>query len=148
MGYFDRFKKFYEEMYVQPADDDYPLAESYSIEEDDMRLGALGCFYVDEARKLEPELDVDSALEMDYAEHKNHFVTIYSDVQIGGKPFRVILEDLEYINGRVAENREDFERDSDYLVKRIISDYHHVLNHVNPNLDRDAYTPIEDPHEC
>lgn len=148
MGYFRRFKKFYEEMYGQLTDDDYLLAESYSIEGDDMRLGALGCFYVDEARKLDSEIEVDSALEMDYAEHKNHFVTVYSDVQIGGKPFRVTLEDLEYINGRIALDQDEFERDSDYVIKRIVSSYHHVRNHVNPNPDRSAYNQMEDPHEC
>lgn len=148
MNYGEKFRKFYEDLYGPLVDDDYLFAESYSIEEDDMRLGALGSFYVKEATKLDPEIEVDWGLDMDYAEHKNHFVNIYSDVQIGGRPFRVILEDLEYIYGKIAGNQEEFERDSDSIVRKIISDYQHVLNHVRPNLDPHAYNPMEDPHEC
>lgn len=148
MDYCDRFKKLYEEMYGSMIDEDYLLTESGSIEEDNIRLGTLGEFYVREAIKVDSEIEVQSALEMDYAEHKNHFVTIYSDVQIGGKPFRVVLEDLEYIYGKIAESNDEFERDSDYIVKRIVSSYHHVLNHVRPNLDPYARNPMEDPHEC
>ncbi|MEP0825930.1 MAG: hypothetical protein HRF40_10625 [Nitrososphaera sp.] len=148
MGYYENFRKFYEELYGPLCDEDYLLSESWSIEEDDMRLGALGSFYVEEATKLDPEVEVDWGLDMDYAEHKNHFVNIYSDVQMGGRPFRVILEDLEYIFGRIADSKEEFDKDSDYVVKRIVSDYHHVLNHVRPDLDPHAYNPAEDPHEC
>jgi hypothetical protein len=148
MGYFDSFKKLYEEMYGQLTDDDYLLAESYSIEEDDMRLGALGSFYAGEAKKMDPEIDVDSSLEMDYAEHKNHFVMIYSDVDFGGRKFRVILNDIEYVNGRIADSASQFDRDSKEVIESVVRNYYHVLNHVNPNFDRRAYNPMEDPHEC
>lgn len=146
-GFYRKFKGFYKEMYGldgRDVDADYLLHESGSMEEDDQRLGALGAFFAQEARKVDPEIDIDSALEMDYAEHKNHFVLAYSDVEIGGKAFRVTLWETEYMNGRIADNPQRFNAEAAEDVRDIVGGYHHVLNHVKAGFDDAAYNPIAD----
>lgn len=145
-GLYRKFKDFYAEMYgsrIDSIDAEYLLHESGTIEEDDERLGSLGAFLAQEAKKIDPEIDVDSALEMDYAEHKNHFVLVYSDVEIGGKAFRVTLWEREYMNGRIAESPRSFNVEAAEAVRDIVGGYHHVLNHVKAGFDETAYNPID-----
>lgn len=78
---------------------------------------------------------------MDYAEHKNHFVMLYADIDFGGRYFRVILSDIEYTYREIAKNQRGFNHDSKEIITDTIRNYHHVLNHVNPCFNAETYNP-------
>lgn len=55
--------------------------------------------------------------------------------------YRVILDETEFYYGTLADDAMDFHNSTVAQVRSIIKNYHHVLNHVNPNLDDKAYNP-------
>lgn len=128
-------------MYGERLDSSSLLEGSSTIEIDDARLGALGSFYAKEIKSIDPDVDVESSLDMDYAEHKNHFVMLYADVDFGGRYFRVILSDFEYMYGKIASSQREFNKDSREIIEDAIRNYHHVLNHVNPRFGAETYNP-------
>lgn len=118
------------------------LAGPDSLEDIDRNLYAYGLYVIDQANKLDPELEVQSSNELDYAEHKNHFLQFYSDVQIGGRHYRVIIDECEFLYGKMAEDPMDFHNSTVAQIRSVIKNYHHILNHVESNLN-EHYNPGE-----
>jgi hypothetical protein len=55
----------------------------------------------------------------------------------------VILDECEFLYGKLAEDAMDFHNSTVAQIRSIIKNYHHVLNHVRASLDEDAYNPAE-----
>lgn len=147
MDHFDKFIE-YARSEIGEVDGNSIFKGPDFVDDVDHNLYAYGRYVIDRARELDPELDVDASNEIDYAEHKNHFLVFYSDYFIGSRAYRVILEEREFIYGKMAEDTQDFHNQTDSLIRSLIRNYHHVLNHVNLNPNPEAYNPMEDPHEC
>lgn len=112
-----------------------------SIDEVGTNLYAYGMYVIHCAKSLDPELHVDSSNVLDYAEHKSHFLQFHADYQIGGREYRIILDESQFYFGKMAEDAMDFHNETVAQVRSIIKNYHHVLNHIKPNLDDRSYNP-------
>jgi hypothetical protein len=115
-----------------------------SLDEVDRILYEYGQYVLNIVREIDSEVDADTSNDIDYAEHKNHWLQFYSDVQIGGKMYRVILMENEYLYGKIAEDPQDFHNCAVADIRNLIRHYHHVQNHVEGNLNDGYYNTGDD----
>ena len=85
-NHFDKFLE-YAIKEVGEIDGDSIFKRPDSIESVDQNLYAYGRYIVDQAKKIDPEINVDTSNEIHHAEHKNHYLTFHSDYQIGGRRY-------------------------------------------------------------
>lgn len=140
MGHIERFLEFARNE-LGDIDGDSLVNGPDTIEDVDDNLYTYGRYVIDRAKSLDPQLEVDCTNALDYFEHKNHFLQFYSDYEIGGRKYRVILDECEFLYGKMAEDALDFHNSTVAQIRYVIKNYHHVLNHVSPNLDDKAYNP-------
>lgn len=138
MNHFDKFIE-YARNEIGEVDGDNIFNGPDFVDDVDHNLYAYGRYVIDRAKDLDPVLDVDASNEIDYAEHKNHFLVFHSDYFIGSRAYRVILEECEFMYGKMAEDTQDFHNQTDSLIRSLIRNYHHVLNHIEPNLNSRLY---------
>jgi len=111
-----------------------------SVEEVDRFLYEYGQYVLDNVREVDPAVNVATSNVIDHAEHKNHFLQFYSDVQIGGRQYRVVLDECEFRYGKIAEGPMDFHNFTVGQIRSVIKNYNHVLNHVEHDL-KEHYSP-------
>lgn len=142
MGHLERFLEYarsdlgeisQEELYNGPE----------SVEEIDRILYEYGQYILNTAKGIDPDVEADTSNDIDYAEHKDHWLQFYSDIQMGGRMYRVILMENEYLSGKMAEDPQDFHNCAVADIRNLIKHYHHVQNHVIANFDDSAYNPAE-----
>jgi hypothetical protein len=140
MGHLDRFLEFARNE-IGEIDGDSLFNGPDSVEDVDLILYAYAGYVIDCAKSLDAELKVDSSNIIDYTEHKSHFLQFHSDYEIGGRRYRIILDECQFNFGKMAEDTMDFHNSTVAQIRSVIKNYHHVLNHVNPKLEEKAYNP-------
>lgn len=111
-----------------------------TVEEVDRFLYEYGQYVLNRVEELDPDVEADTSNIIDHSEHKNHWLQFYSDVQIGGRQYRVVLDECEFLYGKMAEDPMDFHNSTVGQIRSVIKNYNHVLNHVQSKL-REHYSP-------
>ena len=124
-------------------DDDALFDTLSTAAEAETLLFAYGQYVLDCAMTHDPALSAYPSTVIDYADLKNHYLQFVSEYQIGGRKYAVVLDESEYLHGKLAEDAVDFHNSTVAQIRSIIKNYHHVLNHIKPNLDDKAYNPAD-----
>lgn len=142
MSHFDRFME-YAKTEIGELFEPFIFNGPDSIDEIDTNLYAYGQYVIHCAKSIDPSIVADCSNVLDYAEHKSHWLQFHSDYQIGGRQYRVILDECEFYFGKMAEDAMDFHNSTVAQIRSVIKNYHHVLNHVVPNFNDKVYQPAE-----
>ena len=139
----DHAKRFLEFVRSQSTeiDDDAIYNSLSSAAEAETVLFAYGEYLLDCTKMCEPELIAYPSTVIDYADLKNHYLQFVSEYQIGGRKYAVVLDETEYLHGKMAEDAMDFHNSTVAQIRSVIKNYHHILNHVRLDLDDKAYNP-------